>query len=175
MSPRASSGTYNTAWDDGSAQSGFTWAQHIFDGLTKANLNAFFYWWGISNSSGSNGSLVLLNGTTLTAAKRYYSFVNFSRFIRPGAVRLAATGSSGLNVGAFRNTNGSIVVVVLNTTSSAASTTYTLNGTGKTTGTVTPYLTNAGSSTAAQATIALSGGAFTATVPARSLVTYRIP
>src|SRR5690242_10287322 len=58
------SGTFNTAWDDGSTQSGFTWTQHIFDGLTEANRNAFFYWWGVSNSSASNGSLILLNGTT---------------------------------------------------------------------------------------------------------------
>ncbi|MFL6141303.1 MAG: histidine kinase [Labedaea sp.] len=37
-----------------------------------------------------------------------------------------------------------------------------------------PFLTNASSSTAAQAAIPLAAGAFSATVPARSLVTYRI-
>ena len=34
------------AWDDGSDASGMTWAQHIHQGLTGANLSAFLYWWG---------------------------------------------------------------------------------------------------------------------------------
>ena len=40
--------------------------------------------------------------------------------------------------------------------------------------TVTSYLTNANHGTAAKSTIALKAGAFTATVPARSLVTFRV-
>jgi O-glycosyl hydrolase len=35
--------TWDPAWDDGSAASGLTWAQHIYQGLTQANLNAFLY------------------------------------------------------------------------------------------------------------------------------------
>ena len=64
----------------------------------------------------------------MTASGRLWAFANYSRFVRPGAVR-----------------------------------------------TVTPYLTSTSSDTAAQATIGVSGGAFTATIPARSLVTYDIP
>ncbi|MCK2244964.1 MULTISPECIES: hypothetical protein [unclassified Crossiella] len=41
-------------------------------------------------------------------------------------------------------------------------------------GTATPYLTNNANSTKAQSAIRVTGGAFTATVPGRSLVTYRI-
>jgi len=40
---------------------------------------------------------------------------------------------------------------------------------------VTPYLTNASNDTAAQAATSVSSGAFSATIPARSLVTYVIP
>ncbi|HKT04529.1 MAG TPA: cellulose binding domain-containing protein [Rugosimonospora sp.] len=169
------SGTWNNAWDDGSATSGFSWAQNIHNGLANANLDAFFYWWGVSNTTSSNGSLIQLTGTTVTAAKRYYAFANYSRFVRPGAVRIAAaTGDANLKVTAFRNTDGSVAVVVLNAGTSDTSATYTLSNAGVSSGTVTPYLTNSGSSTAAQTPLALSGGAFTATVPARSLVTYRI-
>jgi len=64
--------------------------------------------------------------------------------------------------------------VALNTATSADPITYSLSGTGSET-TVTPYLTNASSDTAAQAAIPVSGGAFTATIPARSLVTYVLP
>ena len=38
--------TWDPAWDDGSDASGMTWAQHIYQGLTGANLSAFLYWWG---------------------------------------------------------------------------------------------------------------------------------
>ena len=62
--------------------------------------------------------------------------------------------------------------MTLNTATSAISTTYTVGGTGSTSGTVTPYLTNNDSNTAAQPALALASGGFSATVPARSLVTY---
>ncbi len=37
---------------------------------------------------------------------------------------------------------------------------------------MTPYLTNSSSDVAAQAATTVSGGAFTGTIPARSLVTF---
>jgi O-glycosyl hydrolase len=163
-------GAFNTAWDDGSTQSGLTWAGNILTGLTDAGLSAFLYWWGTSTSAGSNGSLILLSGTTLTPAKRYYSFVNFSRFIRPGAVRVAAASPrDSLRVAAFRNADGGRVVVALNTAATATTVSYRL---GDACGTATPYLTDASNDTARQAPLPLHRGAFTATVPARSLVTY---
>jgi len=166
--------SWDTAWDDGTADSGFAWASNIYTGLTAANLNAFLYWWGISNSQGG-GTLVGLSGTALTAAKRYWSFVNYSRYIRPNATRIAATtGDSNLKVTAVKNTDGSVVLVVLNASSSATSTSFSLANTGITAGTVHPYLTNAGNNAAAQSTVSLFNGAFSASVPARSLVTYRI-
>ena len=166
--------TWTNVWDSTSEASGITWAQRIQTGMTGANLNAFLYWWGISSTS-HDSSLIGLSGSTLTPSKRYYALSNYSRFIRPGAVRIGATsGDSNLSASAYRNGDGSVVVVVLNTGTSAASTTYTLSNAGVTSGTVTPYLTNEANSTAAQSAVALSGGSFTASVPARSLVTYKI-
>lgn len=165
---------WDTAWDDGTADSGYSWAQNIQTGMTGANLNAFLYWWGISSTS-HDSSLIGLSGSTLTPSKRYYALANYSRFIRPGAVRISATGApSGLSVSAYRNTDGSVILVALNSASSATTTGYSLTGTGVSNGTATPYVTDSSSSTAAQSAIAVSGGSFTATVPARSLVTYRI-
>src|SRR5580658_7626890 len=69
--------------------------------------------------------------------------------------------------------NGSISVVVLNTGSAADPVSYSLSGTGTPNGaTVTPYLTNSSTDVAAQATTSVSGGAFSSTIPARSLETY---
>jgi O-glycosyl hydrolase len=166
--------TWDAAWDDGTSHSGFTWARNIQTALTGADVNAFLYWWGISSTS-HDSSLIGLSGQTLAPSKRYYALANFSRFIRPGAVRIGATsGQSSLSVSAYRNTDGSIAIVALNSGTSSVQAGYSLTNTGISTGTVTPYLTNAGSSIAAQPVITLRAGAFTATVPARSLVTFRI-
>jgi hypothetical protein len=76
---------------------------------------------------------------------------------------------------AFKNTDGTIAVVALNTLSSSDAITYSLSGTGTPNGaTVTPNLTDSASNAAAQATTTVSGGSFGATIPARSLVTYLI-
>ena len=169
----------DNAWDDGSDASGFTWAQHIYTGLTSANLNAFLYWWGLigSGTTDNEGLLQLTSSGSVVTTGRLWALANYSRFIRPGAVRIGASTSDGnLQVSAYKNTSGSVAIVVLNTSSSSDTATYSLQNAGVADGaTVTPYLTNGSNNTAAQATTSVSGGAFTATIPARSLVTYNIP
>lgn len=168
--------TWDPAWDDGTGASGLTWAQHIYQGLTGANLSAFLYWWGSTTPSenGDNEGLILINGSTVTASGRLWAFANYSRYVHPGAVRIAASGSgSAVDLAAFKNTDGTVAIVALNTGSSADPVTYSLSGTGTPNGaTVTPVLTNSSNNAATQATTAVSGGSFSATIPARSLVTY---
>jgi O-glycosyl hydrolase len=168
--------TWDPAWDDGTDASGLTWAQHIYQGLTGAGLNAFLYWWGSTTPSenGDNEGLIQINGSTVTPSGRLWAFANYSRYIHPGAVRIAATSSnSGVDISAYKNTDGTVAIVALNTGSSADPITYSLSGTGTPNGaTVTPYLTNSSSNVAAQSALSVSGGAFTASIPARSLVTY---
>ena len=91
-------------------------------------------------------------------------------------MRIGASSSDGnLTLDAFKNSDGTISVVVLNTGTSSDTVSYSLSGTGTPNGaTVTPYLTNASNNIAAQATTSVSGGAFTGTIPARSLETYVI-
>jgi O-glycosyl hydrolase len=171
--------SWDPAWDDGTDASGLTWAQHIFTGIDSSNLSAFLYWWGSSTPSGNgdNESLIQINGSTVTPSGRLWAFANFSRFVRPGAVRIGATTSDGnLTLDAFKNTNNTVTVEALNTGTSGDAVTFSLSGTGVANGaTVTPYLTNSSSDVAAQAATTVSGGAFTYTLPARSLVTFQIP
>ena len=168
---------FDPAWDDGSPSSGFTWAQNIYTGLTAANLGAFLYLWGANTSTttvtGPNTGLVDVQGNTVAASGRLWAFASYSRFIRPGAVRIAATTSAtGLDVSAFRNGDGSIAVVVLNSARSGQVATFSLRGLDG--ARVTPYLTDTSHALSAQSPITVSSGAFTATVPPRSLVTYDI-
>src|SRR5947209_1364898 len=88
---------FNSAWDDGSDASGLTGAQHIHQGLTGANLSAFLYWWGSTTPSekGDNEGLLEINGSTVQTSGRLWAFGNYSRFVRPGAVRIGASSSNG--------------------------------------------------------------------------------
>jgi O-glycosyl hydrolase len=169
------SSSWDPAWDDGTADSGLTWAQNIYQGLTGANLSAFLFWEGADPNNGNGGLVYLQSSGTAAASGRLWAFANYSRYIRPGAVRIGATSSnSGVDISAYKNTNGTVAVVALNTLSSADTINYTTSGIGGTSGTVTPWLTNASNNVAAQPATSLSSGAFSATIPARSLVTYVI-
>jgi len=169
------SSSWDAAWDDGTADSGLTWAQHIYQGLTGANLGAFLFWQGADPNNGNGGLVFLQSNGTAAASGRLWAFANYSRYIHPGAVRIGATSSnSGVDISAYKNTDGTVAVVALNTNSSSDTINYSTSGIGGTGGTVTPWLTNGSSNVAAQSAISLSGGAFSATIPARSLVTYVI-
>jgi O-glycosyl hydrolase len=167
---------WDPAWDDGTGASGLTWAQHIYQGLVGARLNAFLYWWGSTTPSenGDNEGLIQINGSTVAPSGRLWAFANYSRCVHPGAVRIGASSSnSAVDLAAFKNTDGTVAIVALNTGSSADPITYSLSGTGTPNGaTVTPWLTNSANNVAAQSPLTVSGGAFTASIPARSLVTY---
>ena len=169
---------WDPAWDDGTSASGFTWAQNIYTGLTTANLDAFLYWWGSTTPSenGDNEGLVEIDGTTVTPAGRLWAFANYSRFVRPGAVRIGASTSAGsLEVTAFRNLDGSIALVALNTATTPQAAAFSLRQAGVARSLATPFLTDAAHDTAAQPPIRVANGSFTATLPARSLVSYVIP
>jgi len=167
------SAPWDPAWDDGSASSGFTWAQNIYTGLTAANLSGFLYLWGASTTgqTGPNTGLVEVKGDSVASSGRLWAFANYSRFIRPDAVRVGATTTGrGLEVTAFRNRDGSIAVVVLNTAGRRQTAAFSLAGIGD--AQVTPYLTDGAHQLAAQSPIRMRAGAFTAALPPRSLVTY---
>jgi glucuronoarabinoxylan endo-1,4-beta-xylanase len=168
------SAPFDAAWDDGSPSSGFTWAQNIDKGLTAANLGAFIYLWGASMTgpTGPNTGLVEVKGNMVSGSGRLWAFASYSRFVRPGALRLGTrTSAAGLEVSAFRNSDGSTAVIVLNTAHSPQAATFSLRGLGPAHA-VTRYLTDATHQVSAQPPLPVSHSAFTATLPPRSLVTY---
>ena len=118
--------------------------------------------------------MIQINGSSVIPSGRLWAFANYSRYVHPGAVRIAASSSNpAVDLAAFKNTDGTVAIVALNTGGSADPVTYSLSGTGTPNGaTVTPYLTNSSSNVAAQGALSVSGGSFTASIPARSLVTY---
>jgi glucuronoarabinoxylan endo-1,4-beta-xylanase len=167
---------FDTTWDSGTDASGFTWAQYIYTGITAAHLSAFFYWWGVGFNSTDNGALIHDNNGTVIASKRLWAFANYSRYIHPGATRIGVTSAnSSLETTAYTNPDGSVAIVVLNTSTSNVTASFSVKNAGVANGTaVVPYLSDATHNTAAQSALHIANGAFSATVPARGLVTYTI-
>jgi O-glycosyl hydrolase len=170
---------WDPAWDDGTDASGLAWAENIYKGLANADLSAFLYWWGSGTTAitADNESLIQINGSTVSPSGRLWAFASYSRFIRPGAVRIGAVSpSAAIDLTAFKNTDGSVAIVAVNTASRSSKFTYSLLNAGTANvGTVTSYLTNSSSEVAAQAAIRTRGATFTATIPALSMVTYEVP
>lgn len=100
-----------------------TWANNIYTGRTDGGLSAYLYWAGVKDSDGTNGMLIEINSDgSLTPSGRLWAFGMFSRYIRPGAVRVGVSNvSSGLSMSAFRNTDGTLAVQILNNNSDSIS------------------------------------------------------
>jgi O-glycosyl hydrolase len=166
---------WDPAWDDGTDASGFTWAQNIMTALTSGDASAVLYWWGASSSTANSG-LIQLTGDSYLASGRLWAFAAFSRFIRPGAVRVSAASDDGSGVvsAAFRNAGGSTVVELLNPAAGAATAQVALAHLPQG-GWARPYLTDATHQVAAQPAVQVAGGRFTVPVPGRSVVTVVLP
>jgi glucuronoarabinoxylan endo-1,4-beta-xylanase len=158
--------TWNEAWDDGSVYSGIVIAENIHDTLTEANVNAYVYWFGAS--LGTTRAFIQLDGANYRVSKRLWAMAAYSRFIRPGATRVAASvADPAVKVSAYRNADGSRVVELLNTGTTATS--VDLAGwSGRRPAT---YLTDDTHSLERTDTARGTGGHLRADLPPRSLTT----
>src|SRR5208283_3730644 len=142
--------------------------------LTKGNANAW-HWWTI-NETGNAASNEGLYGTDRTTpAKRLWAIGQWSRFVRPGWIRLDATANpqSGIYVTAFKSpSGGNFAIVAVNIKTNRTSQTFNLSGFPTiSSGTVTPYLTSSASNLAVQSSLAVTS-TLTCTLPAQSVVTF---
>ncbi|KAJ4424355.1 hypothetical protein N0V82_000873 [Gnomoniopsis sp. IMI 355080] len=164
-----------TTWySSGGLCEGLTWANKISTGILSANLSAYLYWQGleISEPQASSYLVAVLDGVTATPSGRLWAFAMWSRFVRPGAVRVGTSGTiSNVAIGAFVNTDGSVVGVFTNSGSSAQSAAISFNG--FTPSTASAWLTD-NSHTVNTTTMALSGGKATVSLPAYSMVTVKL-
>jgi O-glycosyl hydrolase len=157
---------------DSSITNGVYYGQRIYLFMTKAQANAYHYWWLISgNSTGNEG--LLDNNASLT--KRFFVFGQYSRFVRPGYYRIGATTTGTALISAYNNTSSSssnFAIVAVNTnTSTAINQTFNLTN-FPTVSSVTPWITSATMSLSNQTPVTVSGSSFTYTLPALSVVTF---
>ncbi|HEX8189946.1 MAG TPA: glycoside hydrolase family 30 beta sandwich domain-containing protein [Pyrinomonadaceae bacterium] len=157
----------------GTIDDGMTWAGEIYKAMNAGRFGAYFYWW-VMDLNGGNEGLVHADPTTdsFQVPKRLYVLGQFSRFIRPGSVVLASASSDPtLQVTAVRPAAGAVAVVLANTGRSAHTVTVNLNGLTGAPASLTPYRTSATENQAPLAPLGVSSGAFTVTVPSKSVVT----
>lgn len=130
---------------DPTIKDGLIWAKLMHDHLTVSEVNAWFYWWGACYKTNGESLIPLdLKNRSYSTTKRLFTFSNFSRFIRPGFVRLHCPSGPvpDVNVSAFRNKEGgTLVVVAINSSDTARDIDYRLEGCETTS--FIPYRTSA--------------------------------
>ncbi|NIG56782.1 glycoside hydrolase family 30 beta sandwich domain-containing protein [Chitinophaga sp. Cy-1792] len=72
---------------------------------------------GSSNSMGA----ITIDGSTITRRVGYYIIAQVSKFVQPGAVRISSNSSGNIQTTAFKNSDGSKVLLAYNTGSSSVS------------------------------------------------------
>ena len=137
--------------------------------LTKANLNAWHYWWMYC----SNNSGCLYDTGTKVWTKRLWAMGNFSRFVRPGWKRVATSGTapSGVLVSAYINpANNALSIVAINSNTSSKDVSFYVSGNAPCS--LTPYETSASKSLGQGSAVSVSQSRVTVTLTAQSVTTF---
>jgi glucuronoarabinoxylan endo-1,4-beta-xylanase len=147
----------------------------IHNALTVGEASAWLWWWWKAISTDDNEGLYIQNGGTSnwTDTKRHYTLGNYSKFIRPGYVRVDITGNVPANIllTGFKGTDGTVVVVAINRgTASATVPIYIAGGTAP--ASMTPWVTSASDNLASKTAVMVSGGAFMATLASKTVTTF---
>ncbi|KAK3356641.1 glycoside hydrolase superfamily [Lasiosphaeria hispida] len=165
-------GAWTSAWySNGGAGEGMTWANNIYTAVTSANVSAYLYWIGAQDrSSNTNSKMIRVVNKAVEPSKRLWAMANWSRFVRPGAVRVGASGS-GVRTSAFRNVDGALAVQVINS-GSERSVTITVSGGEFVAAKAEAWVTDNTRDCSLVAASVDSSGKVTGSVPARSMVTF---
>jgi glucuronoarabinoxylan endo-1,4-beta-xylanase len=159
-----------TAYVTDMTTDGLMWANIIDNRMAVQNANAYLYFAFVSG----NDNLGLSSNTTSTLPARAYVFGQYSKFIRPGYYRVAATHApqSSVSVSAYQNTgNGTIVIVATNYSGSTKGQGFSITN-APTFSSVTPYITSQSLNIAQQSAVSVSGNTFSYTLPAYSVTTF---
>ena len=141
-------------------------AVNIHNGLVVGNMNAYI-WWYIRRSYGpmkESGAI----------SKRGYMMAQFSKYVRPGAVRIDVTEqpANGVYISAFKNTDGKIVVVCVNNGNESYAQKYTIKGV--TIKSVDRYMTSQGGNLVESKNLELKDGGFYAQTNSKTVSTFII-
>ncbi|KAF2272869.1 glycoside hydrolase [Westerdykella ornata] len=168
-------GRWSTAWySNGGAGDGFTWANTVFNGIVNANLSAYIFWEGVQDratNNNNNEKLILIDGQNYEVSKRLWAFAQW-RVVRPGAVRIGASGGSNLKSAAFQNKDGSIAVVIINSGTGAQTVAVSGLGAPAEGQTVKAWVTDNSSDMKEVAVTVAGDGTASASVTGRGMISF---
>ncbi|OAX48465.1 glucuronoxylanase [Paenibacillus sp. AD87] len=139
---------------------------HIHNAMVEADFQAYV-WWYIRRQYGPMKE----DGTI---SKRGYNMAHFSKFVRPGFVRVEATKNPDTQtfISAYKGDN-KVVIVAINRGTSAVNQKFVLqNGNAST---VSSWITDSTRNLATGSSINVTGNSFTAQLPAQSVTTFTAP
>jgi glucuronoarabinoxylan endo-1,4-beta-xylanase len=167
----ASETTYNSAMTG--TDGGLVLAQAIHSYLTAQNVSGF-EWWELAYYSDITPPNAGYTDSNFNPSSRYYVVGNWSKFVRPGWVRIDATVNpvSGVYVTAFKAPdNSAYAIVAVNENGSSVDLAVSLDG-FPSVASVTPTVTSESFNLTDQADVSVSGTAFSYSLPATSVVTF---
>jgi len=153
---------------------GLYWARLLHTHVVENGASAWFYWWAISNDNNRSALIYLnLDDRTYVVPKRLYTIGNYSRFVRPGFIRLNidAPPTHGVYLSAYKNeSTRELVVVAINNLDFPQEVRLTLQGAK--TQSLVPYRTSASENLAALEPVAVSGGMLSLQLRGSSVTTF---
>lgn len=149
------------------------WGKIIHEFMTIPQANAFLYWRG-AHTTNTNQTMIRIDSpTSYTVPKRLYALGHFSKFVRPGWVRIDATDEvyNGLRVSAYKDpeTGGFAIVIINEDRNNNRVVDFELKN--FTAGSVTPYLTDLDYNMEQLEAVPVQNGRFTLSVGADSMIT----
>ncbi|KAK3997261.1 Hydroxyethylthiazole kinase family-domain-containing protein [Cladorrhinum sp. PSN332] len=171
-------GQWTTSWySNGGAGEGLTWANNIYSAVVNYNASGYLYWEGIQwPNPNTNEKIIRVDNRTNTyeVSKRLWAFANWSRYVRPGALRVGSSGGTGVRTAAFRNEDGTIAVIAISTGGSASNVNIKITG-GATPAYVQAFVSDSTRNAASTTATLANDGTISGSVAARSITTSKPP
>ena len=146
----------------------------VYAAVTTGNVSAWHYWQLVNGNPNDGEGLLARSGDLTNPPKRLYTVGNFSKFVRPGYVRVDASGRlpADVYVVSFQNpADRTLVVVAINAGMSDVPLAVSVGGTSWPSQ-VTPWVTSASDNLAAKNAVSISSGTFEVTLAAQSVTTF---
>ncbi len=168
--PEQGNGSGSSLTGSKTIENGVAVAGWIHSALVVGDAAAWFWWFYRAYYTDDNEGLYNKNGDD---TKRHYTFGNYSKFVRPGYVRVDVAGPIPTDVllSAYKGDDGTVVVVAINKGKAAASVPITVAG-GTAPAMMTPWVTSATDDLKSKTAFAVAAGKFTAELGATSVTTF---
>ncbi|MBQ8349253.1 MAG: carbohydrate binding domain-containing protein [Ruminococcus sp.] len=140
-------------------------SENIHNAMVVGNMSVYT-WWYIRRSYGlmdENGAIT----------KRGYNMAQYSKFVRPGDVRIEATEqpAKDIFVSAYKNDSNQVTIVAVNKSTEGYAQLFSI-GSGENIVNVDRYRTSANENIALTKNLEYTGGSFYAQLPAESVSTF---